>query len=137
MFYYKANYISEYSPASYGEMIRVEVVLMGDFFGNILSWVDSTHVVEQVADVDYVGLFTNPWFMVPFVAVVLYLLWKQSFKDLIIVAIFIGVWWVSGTEYMHTLVVGDELQMGKVLPVLFGGAAVIGFVIYMFFGRSD
>ena len=118
-------------------MIRVEVVLMGDFFGNILSWVDSTHVVEQVADVDYVGLFTNPWFMVPFVAVVLYLIYKQSFKDLIIITIFIAVWWVSGTAYMGTLVVGDELQVGKVLPVLFGGAAVIGFVIYMFFGRSD
>ena len=112
-------------------------MLMGDFFGNILSWVDSTHVVEQVAEVDYVGLFTNPWFMVPFVALVLYFLWKQSFKDLIIVAIFIGVWWVSGTQYMHTLVVGDELQIRKILPVLFGGAAILGFIIYMFFGRSD
>ncbi len=110
---------------------------MGDFFGNILSWVDSTHVVEQVADVDYVGLFTNPWFMVPFVAVVLYLLWKQSFKDLIVITIFIGIWWVSGTQYMDTLVVGDELQVGKVLPVLFGGAVVVGFVVYIFFGRSD
>ena len=110
---------------------------MSEFFGRILAWIESTHIQEQVANVDYVGLFTNPWFMVPFVAMVLYLLYKQSFKDLIIVIIFIGVWWVSGTEYMHTLVIGDELQIGKILPVLFGGAALMGFVIYMIFGRSD
>lgn len=110
---------------------------MSDFFGKILAWVESTHIQEQVTNVDYVGLFTNPWFLVPFIAIVLYLLYKQSFKDLIIIVIFVGVWWVSGTEYMDTLVVGDELQISKILPVLFGGAAVLGFVIYMFFGRSD
>ncbi len=92
---------------------------------------------EQVANVDYVGLFSNPWFLVPFIAAVAYLLYKQAFKDLVLIVIFVAVWWVSGTEYMATLVVGDELQIGKILPVLFGGAAVLGFVIYMFFGRSD
>ena len=110
---------------------------MSDLWAGFLAWVESTHIQKQVADVDYVGLFTNPWFLVPFIAAVLYLLYKQAFKDLILFAIFLGVWWVSGTEYMNTLVVGDELQVGKVLPVLFGGAAVTGFVIYMFFGRSD
>jgi len=110
---------------------------MGDFFGKILAWIESTHIQEQIANVDYVGLFTNPWFLVPFIATVLYLLYRQSFKDLVIIVIFLGVWWVSGTEYMHTLVVGDELQINKILPILFGGAAVLGFVVYMFFGRSD
>ncbi len=110
---------------------------MSEFFGKILAWIESTHLQEQVAKVDYVGLFTNPWFLVPFIAAVIYLLYKQSFKDLIIIVIFIGVWWVSGTEYMHTLVVGDELQINKILPVLFGGAGIVGFIIYMFFGRSD
>ena len=110
---------------------------MGDFFDKILSWFDSTHVQEQVANVDYVGLFTNPWFLVPFVLLVGYLLYKQSFKDLIVVAAFVGVWYVSGTDYMQTLVVGEELQIEKILPVLFGGAALLGFLIYIFFGRSD
>ncbi len=110
---------------------------MSELFGKILAWIESTHLQEQVAKVDYVGLFTNPWFLVPFIAAVIYLLYKQSFKDLIIIVIFIGVWWVSGTEYMHTLVVGDELQINKILPVLFGGAGIVGFIIYMFFGRSD
>ena len=110
---------------------------MGDFFALIMSWIESTQIPDQVKDVDIVGLFSNPWFLVPFIFGVGYLLFKQSWKDLILVAIFVAVWWVSGTEYMDTLVVGDELQINKILPVLFGGAAVLGFIIYMFFGRSD
>jgi hypothetical protein len=110
---------------------------MGDFFAKIWTWVESTQVQEQVANVDYVGLFSNPWFLVPFIILIGYLLYKQAFRDLIIVAAFVGVWWMSGTEYMATLVVGDTLQIDKILPVLFGGAALIGFLIYLLFGRSD
>lgn len=110
---------------------------MQDFFAKILAWVESTHVQEQLTDVDYIGLFSNPWFMVPFVMLVGYLLYKQAFKDLLIISAFVGVWWVSGTEYMSTLVVGDELQVDKILPVVFGGAAVLGILVYTLFVRSD
>lgn len=110
---------------------------MKEFFDKIMSMIESTKVVEQLAEVDYVGLFTNPWFMVPFVALIIYLIWKQRWKDMVFIVIFLGVWWASGTEYMKTLVVGEELQVNKVLPVLFGGAAILGIVIYLLFGRSD
>ena len=110
---------------------------MGDFFNGILAWIESTHIQQQVKEVDYVGLFTNPWFMVPFVALIVYLLYKQSFRDLIIISLFVAVWWVSGTEYMNSLTVDGILQMNKVLPVLFGAAAALGFIIYLLFGRSD
>jgi len=110
---------------------------MGDFFAKIFTWFESTHLQAQVVDVDYVGLFSNPWFLVPFVLAVGYLLYKQAFRDLIVIVAFIAVWWMSGTEYMNTLVIGTELQMNKILPVLFGGAALLGFLIYLFFGRSD
>ncbi len=110
---------------------------MSDFVSKVMGWIESTRVMEQGVDVDYVGLFTNPWFMVPFVLLLLYLLYKQAFRDLIVITCFVGVWWVSGTEYMNTLVVGGELQISKVLPVLFGGAALMGFLVYLFFGRSD
>ena len=108
----------------------------GSLFTRIVDLVQTTNVPEQLKDVDCFGLFTNPWFIVPFVLLVGYLVYKQSFRDLIIIGIIIAVWWVSGTEYMQTLVVGDELQIDKVLPVLFGGALTLGFVIYLFFGRS-
>jgi hypothetical protein len=110
---------------------------MNEFFGKIMAFLDSTQLIDQISEVDYVGLFTNPWFLVPFIALVLYLVWKQRWRDMIFIAIFIGVWWISGTDYMQTLVVGEKLQVNKVLPVLFGGAAVLGVVIYLLFGRSD
>jgi hypothetical protein len=110
---------------------------MSDFFAKIMDFINSTKLPEQIKEVDYIGLFTNPWFLVPFVAFMIYMLWKQKWRDIIFVIIFIGVWYISGTDYMQTLVVGEELQVGKVLPVMFGGAVVLGIVIYLLFGRSD
>ncbi len=110
---------------------------MNDFFAKISAFVESTKLLEQIKEVDYVGLFSNPWFLVPFIALVLYLLYKQNWRDLVFIVLFVGIWWVSGTQYMKTLVVGEELQVKKVLPVMFGGAGILGLVIYLLFGRSD
>jgi hypothetical protein len=108
----------------------------GGFFEKIGDVIKLTNIPQQISDVDAGGLFTNPWFMVPFVAFMGWQIYRQSFKDIIVVLIIIGLWWVSGTHYMQTLIVDGELQIGKVLPVMFGGAAILGFVIYMYFGRS-
>lgn len=110
---------------------------IGSFFSFIGDLLQVTHLPQQIQDVDAVGLFTNPWFLIPFIGLVGYQLYKQAFRDMIILALLMGVWYVSGTEYMQTLVIGDELQMNKVLPLLFGGAAVLGIIIYLLFGRSD
>lgn len=110
---------------------------VGSFFSYIGELLQATHLPEQIKDVDFPALFTNPWFLVPFIGFVGYQLYKQAFRDLIIVALLMGVWYASGTEYMQTLVVGDELQVNKVLPLLFGGAVVVGIIIYLIFGRSD
>ena len=106
-------------------------------FDKIIDWFESTKIHEQILDVDFAGLFTNPWFMVPFCCVVVWMLYKQSFKELIIIAVIIGAWWFSGTDYMASLIIDGEIQVAKVLPVTFGGAAALGFVIYLLFGRSD
>ncbi len=108
-----------------------------EFFASVQEWFASTNIQEQIRDVDFTGLFSNPWFIVPFAFMVVYLLYKQNWKDIIIIAIFVAVWWVSGTNYMNSLLVDGEIQINKILPVIFGGAAVLGFVIYLFFGRSD
>lgn len=108
----------------------------GGFFSKIVDLMASTNIPQQLEDVDAGGLFTNPWFLVPFVAFMGWNIYKQSFKEIILVLIIIGVWYVSGTQYMQTLIINGELQIGKILPVMFGGAAVLGFVIYMYFGRS-
>lgn len=106
------------------------------FFGKIGAWLQSTSVPEQIQQVDFAGLFSNPYFLIPFITIVGYMVWKQAFNELIILLIFIVLWWVSGTEYMQTLVVDGELQIKKVLPVLVGASAILGFIIYLYFGRS-
>ena len=109
----------------------------GDFLGPLWHFIEKTHLPEQVKDVDFPGLFTNPWFLVPFIGVFGYLLYKKAIRDMIILGAVLAVWYASGTPYMESLVVNGELQVNKVLPVLFGGAAIMGVVIYLLFGRSD
>jgi hypothetical protein len=101
------------------------------------AFLSKTHLPEQIKAVDFAGLFSNPWFLVPFILLTGYLLYKKAFRDMIILGAVLAIWWASGTQYMQTLVVNGELQVNKVLPVLFGGAALVGFVIYLLFGRSD
>lgn len=111
--------------------------MFGNMIDSIVRFVEWTQLGKQIKDVDFAGLFTNPWFLVPFVVLVGYLLYKKAFRDLIILGAIMGAWYASGTPYMQSLVVNGELQVSKVLPVLFGGAALLGLVIYLLLGRSD
>jgi hypothetical protein len=106
------------------------------FLSRIGDLVSSTQIPRQISEVDIGGLFSNPMFIVPFAAFIGWELYKKKFKEIIVIALFIGVWYLSGTHYMQTLIVNGELQIGKILPVMFGGAAVLGIIIYMYFGRS-
>ena len=108
-----------------------------DFFTKIGDFIQATQVIEQFKAVDTAGLFSNPWFLVPLLFLLGYLLYKQSFKEIVMLVIIFGCWHVSGTEYMATLIVDDEIQLAKVLPVVFGAACILGVIIYMYFGRSD
>ncbi len=110
---------------------------MEEWLDKILTFIRDTHVIEQIKDVDYVALSTNPWFMVPFVVALLYLIFTKSFKEIVILAVLGAVWWSSGTQYMKTLVVGDEIQINKVLPVVFGAVGALGLVIYLLFVGDD
>ena len=105
------------------------------FWAKIVNFAESTKIPQQVDDVDP-GLFTNPWFMVPLVAMIGWWLFKKEFKSVIITGVCIGIWYLTGTEYMQTLIVDGELQIGKILPIMFGGAGVLGFVVYMYIGRN-
>lgn len=110
---------------------------MHEYWDRLVDFVNSTHIPEQFDKVDYVGLFSNPWFLVPFIILIGYMLYKQEFKNIITLGLFLGCWAFSGTEYMANLTVDGELQLSKVLPIVFGAAAVMGIIIYMHFGRSD
>ncbi|MCL1979484.1 MAG: hypothetical protein FWG62_00200 [Proteobacteria bacterium] len=109
----------------------------GAFTESIGRLVEKTHLVEQIKGGDFPGLFTNLWFLVPFVALVGYLLYKKAFKDIMILGILMGVWYATGTSYMQGLVVDGIIQINKILPVVFGGAVALGLVIYLLLRRSD
>lgn len=104
---------------------------------SIRAFMEKTNLPQQVKEVDFAGLFSNPWFLVPFIALAVYLIYKKAFRDMIILGLILGVWYASGTPYMQTLVVNGEVQVAKVLPVVFCGAAVMGLIIYLLLGRSD
>ena len=106
------------------------LVKLGNFF-------ESTKIHEQIKAVDVAGLFSNPWFIVPFLCMILYMLYRRSFTNIVIVAIIFGGWWFSGTDYMASVFVDGHMQVGKILPIVFGGAAVIGVLIYLLFISSD
>lgn len=116
------------------DTIQLKFGAIAETIGQFLA---KTHLPEQIKAVDLPGLLTNPWFLVPFIALTGYLLYKKAFRDLVIMTALLAMWWASGTDYMQTLVVNGHLQVNKILPVLFGGAAVLGLVIYLLFGRSD
>lgn len=105
-------------------------------FGTIGDFISNTQLPQQFKEVDP-AIFKNPWFLVPIGGLLGWMGWKQAWRDIILVVLLFALWYISGTEYMHTLIVDGELQIKKILPVMFGGAAVLGLVIYMFFGRSD
>lgn len=110
---------------------------IGAILDSTWACIEKTHLPEQMRAVDFPGLFSNPWFLVPFVFWVGYLIYKKAFRDMVIFGVLMGAWYASGTPYMQTLVVNGEVQVVKILPVVFGGAAVLGLIVYLLFGRSD
>ena len=110
---------------------------MAGFFQNIGTWISSTNLPQQIKDVDYVGLFTNPWFLVPFIALIIYLLYKQSWNSVIIICVCLGLWVFSGSHFMKDIFVGGEMQVEKVLPVIGVGVIALGIIVYVLFIRSD
>ena len=110
---------------------------MADFFGKMITFVESTGLQEQVRTVDVSGLFTNPYFLVPFVCCIAYLLYKQAFTKIALVGIAIGLWVFSGSSFMQGLVVNGELQLGKILPVAGVWLLAVATAVYLLFMRSD
>lgn len=110
---------------------------MNEYLAKLKGFVEATQIVEQINSVDPKGLFTNPYFMVPFVIMIGYMIYKQEINNLIVIAVLIGWWIFSGTPYMQDLSNEDGIQLGKVLPVAGAGVATMALFVYVFFIRSD
>ena len=107
------------------------------FFQPILDFIVATKVPEQIDKIDYKGLFTNGWFLVPYIGMLAWDVYKQAFNSIIIVLLLTGSWAFFGTPYMKGIIGQEEIQLNAVLPLVAGACAVLGFIIYRIFFRSD
>lgn len=110
---------------------------MADILTPVVDFLNYTNLPEQLRQVDVKGLFTNPWFLAPFIAQLGWWFYKQAVNNIVCTGLAIGVWYFSGTGYAQQLVVNGELQLGKILPVAGVGIVVLVLLIYLFFIRSD
>ncbi len=110
---------------------------MTDFLVRVGDWIHHTQVLEQLRAVDAPGLFHNPYFLAPLICVVIYNLYRQTFVNLVIIALCLGLWYFSGTDYVRGAVVGSEISIGKILPIAGVGVAGVAILIYLLFIRHD
>jgi len=110
---------------------------MSDFLVRASEWIHQTHVLEQIKTVDVSGLFHNPYFLAPFICIVIYNLYRQTFTNLIIIVLGLGLWYFSGTEYVRGAVVDGQIQIGKILPLAGVGIGGIAVLVYLLFIRQD
>ena len=110
---------------------------MESILQSLLEFWTNTNIPEQLAEVDWQGLFTNPWFMVPLVAQVGWWIYKQAVNAIVITCLFLGIWVFTGTSYASGLIIDGAVQLDKILPVAGIGLGALMIVIYLFFIRSD
>ena len=110
---------------------------MSHLFAPILNFLSSIQVSQQIREVDVRGLFTNAYFLVPFICVIGYLLYKQSLNGLVLIALCIGLWIFTGSSYMEGLIVDGYVQIGKILPVAGVFIGAIAVAVYFLFMRSE
>jgi len=111
--------------------------MMTSILASIMDFIQNTQIVDQIRDVDAKGLFSNAYFLVPFVMLIGYWLYKQAVNSLVLLALSIGVWIFSGSSYAQNMIVNGEMQAEKVLPVAGVGVVVIAVIVYLVFIRSD
>lgn len=101
--------------------------MMTAWFDTVLEILAATSLPEQISAADFPGLFSNPFFFLPSLALVGYFFYRRNFKGLVLLGLGLGLWVFSTSSYMDGLIVNNELQLDKVLPVI--GVFVLALVV--------
>jgi hypothetical protein len=107
------------------------------FFKPVLDFVVSTKVPEQIENIEYQALFTNGWFLVPYLALIAWNIYKRQIYTIIIILLFTGSWAFFGTPYMREIMSRDEIQLEAILPLVGGASLVLGITVYLIFFKSE
>lgn len=107
------------------------------FFKPVLDFVVATKVPEQIENINYADLFTNGWFLVPYLAMIAWNVYKRELYSIIIILLLTGSWAFFGTPYMREIMQQDQIQLEAVLPLVGGACAVLGIIVYLIFFKSE
>ncbi|MDT8334363.1 MAG: hypothetical protein RQ753_01570 [Desulfurivibrionaceae bacterium] len=107
------------------------------FFKPLVDFIVATKVPEQIDNIDYKGLFSNAWFLVPYIALLAWNVYKQALNSLIIIVLLTASWAFFGTPYMEEIISRDEVPLEAVLPIVGGACVVLGYIVYRIFLKSD
>ncbi len=107
------------------------------FFQPVSDFITATGIPDQIENVKYQELFTNGWFLVPYLFMIGWNIYKKQLYTIIIILLFTGSWAFFGTPYMRDIMGRDEISLEAVLPLVGGACAVLGITIYLIFFKSE
>ncbi len=107
------------------------------FFKPVGDFITSTGIPDQIQGVKYRELFTNPWFLVPYLGLLGWNFYKKQLNTLIIILLLTGSWAFFGTPYMRGIVSKGEVTLDAILPLVFGACVVLGVIVYLIFFKSE
>jgi len=100
----------------------------------ILSPFETEHVVNCLRHLSVKTAITNPWFMAIFLVVAFYAIVVRS--KFVLSMLFTATALLILIRYTMP-VEGDNLSVTSTLPFAFGGLAIGGILIYLFFIKSE
>lgn len=107
------------------------------FFRPVVDFIVATKVLKQIEDIDYQALFSNGWFLAPYLALIAWNIYRRQVYSVIIILLFTGSWAFFGTPYMQGILGQEQIQLAAVLPVVGGACLVLGIIIYLIFFKAE
>jgi len=107
------------------------------FFKPVLDFIVSTKVPEQIETIDYKGLFSNGWFLIPYLAMIGWNVYKKAINALIIIVLLTGAWAFCGTPYMQDVLGREEIALEAVLPLVAGACTILAIIVYIVFFKDE
>ena len=107
------------------------------FFKPVFEFIVSTKVPEQAETFDVKGLFTNYWFLVPYIGMYAWYVYKKAVNSIIIALLLTGAWAFFGTPYAQNIMAQDDIQLDAILPLVAGACTILGIIVYIVFFKDE
>jgi len=101
---------------------------MGGIWQRVMDMWQATQIPQQILEHNILGLGHNLWFMIPFGLFILWRLYRKDWRGITLVAVLIGLWWFSGSEFMDGITVNGKPVLSKLLPVVGIFIAAVGII---------